>query len=71
MNFGDWKDHGDCSLIRKLKEKLYTKRMQGNEKKEKLYTKRMQGNERLIVSGACDYKVLRCVTYLYMRVALD
>jgi hypothetical protein len=44
--------------------------MQGNEKKEKLYTKRMQGNERLIVS-ACDYKVLRCVTYLYMRVALD
>jgi hypothetical protein len=46
MNFGDWKDHGDCSLIRKLKEKLYTKRMQGNEKKEKLYTKRMQGNEK-------------------------
>jgi hypothetical protein len=35
--------------------------MQGNEKKEKLYTKRMQ----FVI------KVLRCVTYLYMRVALD
>jgi hypothetical protein len=49
MNFGNWKDHCNCSFI------LI---------KEKLYTKRMQRNERLIVS-ACDYSVEMCHVFIH------